>query len=178
MIVAMAGLPGTGKSAIAARLAERLNGVVLSKDEFRARLFQKIDYSREQDDAAMQAVYAAARELVATGQPVIIDGRTFSRSHQIADLFAAAEALSERPLIIECICDQAIVRQRLDRDSAAGTHLAGNRTFAMYREVRNRAEALTVPRLVLDTGVLTLAECVSRAEGYLVNREAEPSSLT
>src|SRR6185437_10849965 len=99
MIVAMAGLPGTGKSAIAARLAERLNGVVLSKDEFRARLFPQVDYSREQDDAAMQAVYAAAREHLAVGRAVILDGRTFSRSYQIADLLAAAE----RPLVIECV---------------------------------------------------------------------------
>ncbi|HEY2908808.1 MAG TPA: hypothetical protein VGI99_01090, partial [Gemmataceae bacterium] len=134
----------------------------------------RIDYSREQDDAAMQAVYAAAREHVTAGRPAIIDGRTFSRSYQIADLFAAA--LGQRPHIIECICDEAIVRQRLDRDSAAGTHLAGNRTFAMYRDVRDRAEALTIPRLILNTGTTTLDECVNRAEAYLVSRDAEPSA--
>ena len=47
-------------------------------------------------------------------------------------------------------------RERIERDA----HPAGNRTFAMYRELKARAEPLTVPRHVLDTGKLSLEECV------------------
>src|SRR5690242_18237303 len=39
MLIAMAGLPGTGKSAIAARLAAELDAVALSKDDVRGALF-------------------------------------------------------------------------------------------------------------------------------------------
>ncbi|HEY3787452.1 MAG TPA: AAA family ATPase, partial [Urbifossiella sp.] len=92
MLIAMAGLPGTGKSTLAARLAEKLGGVVLCKDVVRARLFPVVDYSREQDDRTMRAIYAEAWRIIRMEKrPVIIDGRTFSKAYQVRDLFAAAE---------------------------------------------------------------------------------------
>src|SRR5262245_42676444 len=90
----MAGLPGTGKSALAARLAGALGGVVLDKDQVRAALFPPpaLDYSTAQDDLCMAAIYRAAAHLHTTtpGLPVIIDGRTFLRASHLGDLLALA----------------------------------------------------------------------------------------
>ena len=46
LLIAMAGLPGTGKSTLAAALAEALPAVVLDKDKLRAGLIppDKIEY--------------------------------------------------------------------------------------------------------------------------------------
>ena len=166
MLIAMAGLPGTGKSAIAARLVEKLGGVVLCKDEVRAALFPPpaLDFSREQDDLTLQAIYLAAQSILANSRfPVIIDGRTFSKAYQVQDLYAAVEAMGESPRIIECVCSDEVARERLDRDRLQGNHPAGNRAFELYLELKARAEPLAVPRLVLDTGKLTLEECVAAA---------------
>lgn len=167
MLIAMAGLPGTGKSTIAARLAEQLGGVVLCKDAIRAALFPEVEYTREQDDQTMQEVYLRAKHIGATGQAVIIDGRTFSKAYQIRDLFAAAEAMTETVRIIECVCSDERIRERLERDSESGRHPAANRTYEMYRRIKLQAEPLTVPRLVLDTGLKSLDEGVSLALGFL-----------
>lgn len=167
MLIAMAGLPGTGKSTLAAKLAEQLGGVVLSKDVVRAELFPVVDYSREQDDATLAEIYSRARPLISAGRAVIIDGRTFSKAYQVRDLFAAAESMGETPRIIECVALDNVVRARLERDLADGTHPAKNRTFELYREVKSRAEPLTAPRLVLDTGAMSLEECLMRALEYL-----------
>jgi predicted kinase len=171
MLVAMAGLPGTGKSTLAARLAAALGGVVLSKDVVRAALFPPpvLDYSAAQDDVAMAAVYAAAHRIL-TDHPtntVILDGRTFSKSRQVADLLAVGEAAGQPPAVIECVCDEETARGRLARDHATGAHPAGNRTPDLYSAVRAAAEPLTVPRLVLDTGRLSPDEAVARALAYL-----------
>jgi len=171
MLIALAGLPGTGKSTLAARLASALGGVVLSKDVVRAALFPPpvLDYSSAQDAAAMAAVYAAARVIIAADprRVVILDGRTFRRSAQVADLFAAGRAIGREPVVIECVCDDDIARMRLDRDAAGGRHPAGNRTAALYDEVKATAEPLTIPRLTLDTGRLTPDECLARALDYV-----------
>ena len=89
MLIAMAGLPGTGKSTLADRLAAALGAVVLSKGVVRSAMFPPpvLDYSAAQDDAAMAAVFAAARVLL-TANParvVILDGRTFRKVVQVAD---------------------------------------------------------------------------------------------
>lgn len=62
MLIALAGLPGTGKSTLAARLATELNGVVLSKDQVRAALFPSpvLDYSATEDEICMDAIFTAA----------------------------------------------------------------------------------------------------------------------
>ena len=167
MLIAMAGLPGTGKSTLATRLAAALGGVVLSKDAVRSALFPPpvLDYSAAQDDVAMSAVFAAAR-LLLTANParvVILDGRTLRTAAQVADLLALARDVGQQPVVIECVCDAAVACERLDRDAATGLHPAGNRTAELHERVRATAEPLTVPRLVLDTGRLTADECFARA---------------
>ncbi len=177
MLIAMAGLPGTGKSTLAARLAAELGAVLLNKDEVRAVLFPPpvLDYSREQDDLVMGAIYAAAATIL-RGHPqrvVILDGRTFLRGYQVRDLTALGTAVGEPARIIECVCADDVVRARLEADLETGTHPAGNRTYDLYRAVQAQAEPLTVPHLVLDTGVLSVEECVRRCLRYVLGTGAE-----
>src|SRR5438552_2727973 len=86
MLIAMAGLPATGKSTLAARLAKELDGVILSKDQVRAALFPPpvLDYSTAENDISMDAIFKAAAYIrkALPQHSVIIDGRTFLRTKQ------------------------------------------------------------------------------------------------
>lgn len=167
MLVAMAGLPGTGKSTLAARLAADLSGVVVSKDTVRSALFPPavLNYSREQDDITMAAVFVAAASVRRShpNVPVFLDGRTFLKAYQVRDLLALGEPVR----VIECVCADELVKDRLAHDIAAGDHPAKNRTFEMYLSVKAAVEPLTIPRLTLDTGATPLGECVRRAVAFL-----------
>jgi adenylylsulfate kinase len=171
MLIAMAGLPGTGKSSLAARLAQELGATVLDKDRVRAALFPPpvLDYSAAQDDLCMAAVYQAAAHILRTSPrpAVILDGRTFLRSSQVRDLLALAASVGEAPRFVECVCDDAVARARLEDDLARGAHPARNRTHALYLELKARAEPIGVPHLVLDTGRTALEDCVQRCLDYL-----------
>lgn len=171
MLVAMAGLPGTGKSALAARLAAALGGVVIGKDEVRAALFPgpALDYSAGQDDLAVRAVFAAAAHLRRTRPelPLFLDGRTYSKAAQVAALLALGAGVGEPVRVIECVCPPDVARARIARDHAAGTHPAGNRTPDLHDRSRAAADPLTVPRLTLDTGAKGLDECEREALAYL-----------
>src|SRR4051812_26955772 len=126
MLIAMAGLPGTGKSTLAARLARELGAVILNKDHVRAALFPPpaLDYSTAQDDLVMAAVYSAAAYLLRASpqQAVILDGRTFLRHTHLEALLAAAESMHERPRLIACTCADEVARARLESDLAGGRH--------------------------------------------------------
>ena len=171
MLIAMAGLPATGKSAVAAGLAKELRGIVVSKDAVRAALFPPpaLDYSREQDDLCMTALYSAAAHILRGSHRhvVIVDGRTFLRSYQVRDLLTLAETVGEIPRVIECACDDGVARNRLESALTRGEHPARNRTFALYLALKAAAEPFQFPRLTLDTGKMSLPECVARCLAYL-----------
>jgi adenylylsulfate kinase len=171
VLIAMAGLPGSGKSTLAACLEKELGAVVLSKDRVRAVLFPPPvqDYSAVQDDITMDAIYRATAGILQRNplQAVILDGRTFLRPGQINSLLDLGASPREPPRIIQCVCDDEVVRERLERDLAAGRHPAGNRTYALYLSLKAAAEPMTVPHLVVDTGRTPLDECVRHSLEYL-----------
>jgi adenylylsulfate kinase len=95
----MAGLPGSGKSALSRALVAELGGTVLNKDEIRAALFSPsdIEYSTEQDDFCMGIMLKVAGYLFRKdpSRRIFLDGRTFSRTYQLDRATGFAEALSQ-----------------------------------------------------------------------------------
>jgi len=96
-LVIMAGLPGSGKSALARALAAELRGVVLDKDQIRAALFppELIEYSQQQDDFCMELLLQTAGYIARnTAVPfVFVDGRPFVLREQIKETAAQAHEM-------------------------------------------------------------------------------------
>jgi predicted kinase len=170
MLILMAGLPGSGKSALARALAAELGGAVLDKDEIRAALFSPsdIEYSTEQDDFCMGIMLKVAGHLFRKdpARRIFIDGRTFSRAYQLARATGFAEALSQPWLILECVCSEQSARQRLAADPAH-PHPAANRDFDLYLQVRARFEEILLPKTIVDTDQ-PLDACVRIARAALI----------
>jgi adenylylsulfate kinase len=166
MIVMMAGLPGTGKSTLARELAVRTSGRVLSKDEIRHAIFlpEEIEYSSRQDDYCLEIMLETAGYLLArnSGRPIFLDGRPFSRLYQIENVIAVADSLLQPWRILECVCSEETARRRLTADAESGAHLAGNRDYELYLEVKARFEAITEAKTLIDTEC-ALETCVQAA---------------
>jgi predicted kinase len=163
MIVLMAGLPGTGKTTLARELATRTAGAILNKDEIRAVLFAQadIEYSTEQDDFCLGVMLDAAAYLLQRSPErfVYLDGRPFSRAYQIEQALQAAARLRQPWRILECVCSEQIAKGRL---AGVIEHLAANRDFALYSQIKTNFEQIPPPKTVIDTGQ-PLEICIQQA---------------
>jgi predicted kinase len=183
MIIQMAGLPGTGKSTIAARLTRELGATLLSKDHIRHTLFTpgQVAYDQDQDDFCASVLHGTAAQILrlAPGATLVFDGRTCLRAYQLRQVRSFATATGQELRIIECTCAEQTAIGRLRADQQAGRHPAANRDPALYHTLRHQADTIPPPKLVLSTDN-NLRTCLTRCLRYLhqENRHHQAASTT
>jgi predicted kinase len=155
MLIIMAGLPGAGKSTVARELAGRLAAVILNKDTARHSLFppELVEYSNNQDDFVIDLLLRTAEYIWGKDpkKTVILDGRTFSRAAQRQHVIEFAEGAKQPWRIVECVCEDDVAKARLGHSDP--THPAGNRTPALYDEVKARWDPIAQDHIVVRTDV-------------------------
>ena len=168
LLIAMAGLPGTGKTTLAEALAEKLGAAVLDKDKLRAALIEpeRIEYSRKQNDAVYELLLKGAIYSLKRGKPVILDGRTFTRKYQVERVVRFATGHDADLRIIECVCDEELALKRVLADREKGTHPAADRDPELYHRLKNEAEPIEIEHLVVNTGS-NPADCLRECLVYL-----------
>ena len=169
MLIALAGLPGSGKTTLALALARLTGATVLNKDIARASLLPgRVAYSDADNDAVVERLLQQAEKLLRAGtKTVILDGRTFSKQVQV-------ERLRQFPLpllIVECRCSEPTALSRIAGDPH---HPAPDRSADLYRRLRDSADPLKAD-LVVDTDALGPAEAARLVERHV--RDVAAGSL-
>jgi uncharacterized protein len=129
VLVAVAGVVGTGKTTAAEVLADELGGVVISSDRVRKRLAGlRSDersgaalgiYTEEWNERVYAGLLARARPVLASGRAAILDA-TWSEARQRVALRALAQELGVALRIVETRCAEATARERLARRREQG----------------------------------------------------------
>ena len=101
----LVGLPGAGKSSLAAALSQRIpDARVLNKDEVRHALFDPCDYSAAERDISFSAMLDAASYHLGRGRVVIVDGMAASLRQAEVDA-AEAVAADYDAFVATVLCD-------------------------------------------------------------------------
>jgi predicted kinase len=140
-VVVLVGLPGAGKSTLAAALAARIpDARVIDKDQVRHALFAPCDYSSAERDVTFAAMLDAARYHLGRGRVVLFDGLTFSRRTEVEAADAVAKDSGAFTAVVVCDVPVSVAIERCERDAASGEHLAANRNGDLVRRVASEME--------------------------------------
>ena len=152
VLAVFAGLPGVGKSTLAARVAAQLPATVLAVDtvDFTLRRYEVTE--ARPGYAAYGVVAALAEAQLRIGHHVIIDAVNPVKAAR--DIWVdLAERLAVPLRVVEVVCgDDAEHRRRVEARFAARDH-DGIPDWVRVLERRAEYEPYLGPRLVVDTGL-------------------------
>lgn len=161
MIVIICGLPGVGKSSLSAHLAPLIDAVVLSSDKVRKELIARPTYSKAEVKLIYNLISLIAKYLHNAGLNCIIDA-TFNREKLRKQFKRKLELPDEQVRIVECICQENIIIQRL----MARKKGYSDADFSVYKRMKKNFQPIREAHITVDTSQLPL-DTVARE---IVNR--------
>lgn len=121
-VVALSGVVGTGKSSVAAAIADATGGVVIASDRVRKHQHRGQPaaslYGQERTTAVYRGLLARAEPVLASGRVAVLDA-TYPRRDWRAEL--RAWAADRRVVLVAVECAPAVARARLAERARRGT---------------------------------------------------------
>jgi predicted kinase len=163
MITIVAGLPGSGKSYFAEKLADRLRAAYINSDRVRQCMRASGNYSLQDKMSVYKEMTRQTRTLAREKKSVVVDA-TFYRQ-AMRDLFSdMAKDESGEVRFIEVVADEALIRERLRKP-----RIYSEADFSVYERVKDEFEEITAPHLKLQSTDENIASMLNRAVQYLSN---------
>jgi predicted kinase len=126
-LILVGGLPGSGKSTVAARTADAISAVLLSSDVIRRttadgrpapsgapEAYRGGIYDRTHTDRLYEAILQRAARLLAAGETVVVDASFTDARHRIAAA-RVAESSRARLLAVRCTAPAVVRDERIRR---------------------------------------------------------------
>lgn len=172
-LLIMVGLPGTGKSLVAAALQDRLPHVMVSTDSVRRTMTAVPGYSDAEKAMIYQICFALIKARLQRGQRVLFDA---VNQLQIRRDQAAAEAASLGLPAAYCFIQAApeVIKQRLSQRNSASRRQGdmSDADWAVYELLVQTQEPLVNRHLILDSSSTSPEALADRLRAYWLKEEA------
>lgn len=160
-IIAVMGLPGSGKSFFAHHLADSIGAAYLSSDRIRKELSEQPGYSPQQKEKVYQELFERAAQQLNFEKTVVLDATFHLKSRRTA-LAKLAWKKGVSLCWIEIIADEGIIRHRLSKE-----RLHSDADYSVYRKIRRELESLEEPHLTLESGHDNIDDMLEASLEYL-----------
>ena len=170
VLVVLVGLPGTGKTSFARRLAERFPLHLLESDALRRVLFPKPTYTQEESARLFRAIHQIIAVLLERGTPVLLDATNLVEAQREA-LYRIAEDAGARLALVQLQAPGAMVQKRLARRGVApGSREHSDADWAVYQRMRETREPVQREHYTVDTSRdigPVLEQVIEELEGWV-----------
>jgi len=148
-LIAVSGLPGTGKSYFCSRLAERLPFVILESDALRKALFSSPSYSAKESSQLFRAIHLLVEGLLRRGISLILDATNLSERNR-EYLYSIVDRLDVKLVLVRVEAPAEVVRQRLE-NRLENTGSKSDADWAIYRRMRPSVQKIRRNHYAVDT---------------------------
>ena len=160
MIVIVLGLPGSGKSYFASRLAEVIQADYINSDQIRKGMFSKRIYSEQEKGAVYDAILKKMKTLVKLNKDLVIDA-TFQREDS-RQLFIRQLRGKVEFFFIEITANPDLIRRRLKKERPFS-----EADFEVYELTRQQWQPVREPHLSLESTDENIDYMLETAVNYL-----------
>lgn len=160
MIIIVAGLPGSGKSYFASRLATILHAVYLSSDQVRKQQQTEPDYSASAKKAIYNILLAQMTECLRQKKDVVLDGTFYSS--RIRQAFREAASGRAQLHMIEISTPESVIEQRLKHPRSDS-----DADYSVYLLLREMWEPILEDHLLLRSSSGNIDDMLEAAIDYL-----------
>lgn len=160
MVAIVFGLPGSGKSYFASRLANLIKAVYINSDIVRRIFPGKKTYSSNEKVSVYNEMLKRMKEMLKENRSLVLDA-TFYKS-DIRRKFINEANPNEKISFIEVRANESVVSERLKKartDSEAD--------FEVYKKIKNEWEAFNQDHLILQSTDDNIEKMLHKAASYL-----------
>jgi len=143
MVIIVFGLPGSGKSYFASRLAIKLNALYVNSDELRIKLFSKRSYTDAEKMLVYDSMLAAMSDAIPLKKSIVLDA-TFYKESLRNKFEQTADEFKEKIIYIEVTAPENIIEERLKNP-----RIYSEANFDVYLKLKEISEPLLNDHLVL-----------------------------
>ena len=150
VVIALMGLPGSGKTTVAERLVAARDLSLVSRDAIRAAMFHPCRYAEQEKQAAYRAVLLAVASCLELGRSCVVEGMPFSRASEVDELRELAQRAGARFMPVLLDCPVEVAQARAHRDRVGQGRSPDDRDERLVARVAERFEAPPSDALRLD----------------------------
>lgn len=147
--VVVSGLPGTGKSYLSHKLAERLHFVILESDTLRRALFPSPRYDPTESRRLFQAIHLLIARLLKRGISLILDATNLSERYR-ERLYSIAARLDVKLILVRVEAPPDVVWERL-KVRQEDEQSKSDADWRVYQKMRSSVERIWRNHYAVDT---------------------------
>lgn len=149
MLIIICGLPGSGKTVVAKRIAEITKAILLRTDVIRKELIKQPTYSEEETEKTYEEMFLRARRLLEENKNVVLEA-TFAKREWRFKAIKIAEASNADFKIVEVVCSENVIKERINRRTGDES----DADFKIHLKYKNLFEPIMENHIVINNSGL------------------------